>query len=107
MRVCVRVCVRACACVCVCVRVCVCVSGVAASSSQRRGRLCQNQVSEEGGLSSLAQGQTRLGTIPSPCTYLAIQSKQEKHNEKKDGPKCGQRHHRHGFRVGDEGQAGA
>ena len=36
-------------------------------------------MSEEGGLSSLAQGQTRLGTIPSPCTYLAIQSKQEKH----------------------------
>ena len=51
------------------------------------------------------QGQTRLGPVPSLCTYLAIQSKQEEHNEEKDGPKRGKWHHCHGFRVGDEGQA--
>lgn len=79
-------------------RLCVCVLGVATVSSHCRGRLCQNQVSR--GDHSPPQG-----AIPSLCTYLAIQSKQEKHNEKKDGPKRGQRHHRHGFRVGDEGQA--
>lgn len=52
---------------------------------------------------NLAKGQAL------PChlarTYLAIQSKQEKHNKKENGPKGGQRHHGHGFWVGDEGQA--
>lgn len=38
-------------------------------------------------------------------TNLAIQSKQQKHNKKKDCPEGGQRHHGHSFWVGNEGQA--
>lgn len=43
--------------------------------------------------------------VPSTHTHLAIQSKQEKHNKKENGPKRGQRHHGHSFGVCNEGQA--
>lgn len=39
-------------------------------------------------------------------THLAVQSEQEKHDKEENRPKGGERHHRHGFGVGDEGQAG-
>lgn len=61
------------------------------------------------GLSSTRSPREALplpGDSPSTGTYLAIQSKQEKHNKKENGPKSGQRHHSHSFRVGNEGQAG-
>lgn len=38
-------------------------------------------------------------------TDLAVESQQQQHDKEQDGPECWQRHHGHGFGVGNEGQA--
>lgn len=56
-------------------------------------------------LFSVSSADTVSHTSIIRCTNLAIQSKQQKHNKKKDCPKGGQWHHGHSFWVGNEGQA--
>lgn len=49
----------------------------------------------------------KLFSIPfySFDTHLTVEAQQQKHDEEKNGPKRRQWHHRHSFRVSNEGQA--